>query len=417
MTVQPSHLVIGGGVIGLCTAYFLGKAGQRVTVIDRDPSGDTGCSQRNAGMVVPSHFTPLAAPGVVGQGLKWMLDRRSPFALRPGLNRSLWSWCWQFYRHANRRHALNSRELLRDLSLESRTLFEELAEELGFTFVRRGLLMLCESAAGLHEETEVAAEARSLGLEAEVCAPERLRELDPEVDLRVLGGVWFPRDAHLDPTAFLDALRRGILRQGGNIRSGKVMDFRKSGDSVVCALTAEGEELSAERFTLAAGIWSAPLARRLGLNLPMQAGKGYSFTLPQPTQQPELCYLLKEGRVAITPMGDKLRVAGTMEIGGSEGVINRRRLEGIITSFCRCFPAFKPGDFTGLEPWSGLRPCSPDGLPYIGRVRNLSNVVIAGGHAMLGLSLAPVTARLVVGLHAGAANVPRLDPARFGKTG
>lgn len=414
MKAQPSHLIIGGGVIGLCAAYFLGKAGHRVTVIDRDPSGRGSCSGRNAGMVVPSHFTPLAAPGVVGQGLKWMLDRRSPFALRPGLNRGLWSWCWQFYRHANCRHALNSRELLRDLSLESRRLFEELADELGFTFVRRGLLMLCQSEAGLREETETADVARSLGIEAEVCTPERLRELDPQIQMKALGGVWFPKDGHLDPTAFLEALRRGIIRQGGEIRSGEVTDFWITADSVASALTSEGEELPAEHFTLAGGVWSVPLARRLGLNLSMQAGKGYSFTLPHPAQLPHLCFLLKEGRVAVTPMGDGLRIAGTLEIGGNDLSINRNRLDGIIASFCRSFPAFQPRDFEGLEPWSGLRPCSPDGLPYIGRVRGLRNVAIATGHAMLGLSLAPVTARLLVGLHAGDPGDPRLDPARFG---
>lgn len=412
---RPSHVVIGGGVIGLCAAYFLCKAGHRVTVIDRDPSGGSSCSEGNAGMVVPSHFTPLAAPGVVWQGLKWMLNRRSPFALRPGLNRALWSWCWQFYRHANRRHVLNSRELLRDLSLESRGLFEELADELRFTFVRRGLLMLCESEAGLREETEAAEEARSIGIEAELCPPERLRELNPGTDMNVRGGVWFPKDGHLDPTAFLEALRQGIVRQGGEFRSGKVTDFRISGDSVLCAVTADGEEMPAEHFTLAGGVWSVPLAKLLGLNLSMQAGKGYSFTLPQPAQLPQLCYLLKEGRVAVTPMDDKLRVAGTMEIGGNERSINRKRLEGIIASFCRCFPAFQPRNFAGLKPWSGLRPCSPDGLPYLGKVRGLSNVVIATGHAMLGLSLAPVTARLVVGLHAGDPTDPRLDPARLGR--
>lgn len=408
------HLVIGGGLAGLSSAYFLAKAGCEVTVIDRDASRSESCSNRNAGMIVPSHFIPLAAPGVITQGIKWMFNRKSPFALKPQFSPSLWAWVWKFWRHSNERHVNDSRELLRDLSLESRSLYEELSEDLGFRLEKRGLLMLCQSEEGLHDEKEVAEMAGEIGVEAEVCGPERLRELDPAAEMKALGGVWFPQDCHLDSEEFLAALRAGIEKYGGTFLETDVVDFRIENSKVTHAITGEGEELAAEGFTIACGAWSSELAQKLGQNLPMQAGKGYSFTIPNPTQLPQLCSLLKEGRVAVTPMGETLRVAGTMEICGNDLSVNQHRLEGIVESFCRFFPAFEESNFKGLEPWSGLRPCSPDGLPYIGSANGVSNVMFATGHAMLGLSLASVTGRLIADafMKNGEVDV-RLDPSRF----
>lgn len=405
--------MVGGGVIGLCSAYYLARAGHRVAVVDRDASRREACSDENAGMVVPSHFIPLAAPGMISLGLKWMFNPRSPFFLRPRLDSALWSWCWKFFRHANRRHVENTQELLRDLSLESRGRFVDLAEELDFPLVKRGLLMLCRSEAGLEDEAEVAEAANVLGIEAEVCAPVRLRELDPDVAMDAIGGVWFPQDCHLDPGLFLGALRREIRERGGEFRDAEVTRADVEDGRVAALRLGDGESLAADEVVLATGAWAPDLARSLKLKLPMQAGKGYSFTLAEPRRLPRLCSLLKEGRVAVTPMGDQLRVAGTMEICGNDLSIDPRRLEGIIDSFCAFFPEFEPGDFRGVEPWSGLRPCSPDGLPYLGRVPGIRNAIVASGHSMLGLSLGPVTGRLVAACLEGESLDPRLDPARF----
>ena len=410
---EKKILVIGGGVIGLCSAYFLVRAGHRVVVIDRDPSRRESCSDRNAGMIVPSHFTPLAAPGVIAQGLKWMLNRRSPFFLRPRLDPKLWQWCWQFYRHCNRRHVENSQELLRDLSLESRSLFQQLAEDLDFELVERGLLMLCQTDAGLREEREVAEAANRLGIKAEVCGPERLRELDPAVSMNAVGGVWFEQDAHLDSQKFLGALRVGIRNQGGEFRDGEVVELAVNNSKIDRARLSDGEVIATDQVIIAGGVWSPQLAKPLGLKLPMQGGKGYSFTLTKPPKLPQLCSLLKEGRVAVTPMGDSLRVAGTMEICGDDLSIDRVRLGGVIDAFCRFFPEFSADDFAGLEPWSGLRPCSPDGLPYVGRVPGMANALAATGHSMLGLSLGPVTGRMIADQLTGADIDKRLSPGRF----
>jgi len=317
-------------------------------------------------MIVPSHFIPLAAPGVVGQGLKWMLNPSSPFFLRPRIDWDLFRWVTTFLRHANAKHVEKSMTLLRDLGLESRRLHAELARDENFPLVERGLLMLCESEKGLEEEIEVAEQATKLGFE---------------------------------------------------IIEDTVEDFQISGETISAAKMNSGKSLSGDEFVLAGGVITNNLSKKIGLKLPMQSGKGYSLTLNTPKKLPRICSLLKEGRVAVTPMGNTLRVAGTMEICGNERSIRQKRLQGIINSFCRVYRDFEPDDFVDLKPWVGLRPCSPDGLPYIGEAPNHRNVTIASGHSMLGLSLAPITGKLVsqmVSEKSLSFDFSALNPARFG---
>lgn len=410
-------LIIGGGVIGLCCGWSLARAGRTVTILDRHPTRRESCSDENAGMVVPSHFIPLAAPGVIAQGLKWMLNPKSPFYLRPRLDPALWSWCWQFFRHANARHVEDTKQLLADFSLESRRLFLEWAEELQFDLTTRGLMMLCRTEAGLEDEAKVAALAAAVGVKAEVCDAARVRELDPDAQMDVAGAVWFAQDCHLDPLDFLEALRTAIRAKGGRFLEGECAEFNRQGDRLTGIRTTADETLNAEHVILAGGAWTPELTRQLSLRIPMQGGKGYSLTLREPAELPRLCSLLKEARVAVTPMGNKLRVGGTMEICGTDLSINRTRLQGIIEGFCEFFPAFSPDDFNGIEPWSGLRPCTPDGLPCIGLIPGTQNATVATGHNMLGLSLGPVTGELVAAQLAGqpsiAFDAQRLDPRRF----
>lgn len=410
-------LIIGGGVIGLCCGWSLARAGRTVTILDRHPTRRESCSDENAGMVVPSHFIPLAAPGVIAQGLKWMLNPKSPFYLRPRLDPALWSWCWQFFRHANVRHVEDTKQLLADFSLESRRLFLEWAEELQFDLTTRGLMMLCRTEAGLEDEAKVAALAAAVGVKAEVCDAARVRELDPDAQMDVAGAVWFAQDCHLDPLDFLEALRTAIRAKGGRFLEGECAEFNRQGDRLTGVRTTADETLNAEHVILAGGAWTPELTRQLCLRIPMQGGKGYSLTLREPAELPRLCSLLKEARVAVTPMGNKLRVGGTMEICGTDLSINRTRLQGIIEGFCEFFPAFSPDDFNGIEPWSGLRPCTPDGLPCIGPIPGTQNATVATGHNMLGLSLGPVTGELVAaqltGQLSAAFDAQRLDPRRF----
>ncbi|MFT5109027.1 MAG: D-amino-acid dehydrogenase [Pseudoalteromonas tetraodonis] len=417
MSQQREVIVVGGGVIGLSIAHYLARDGHAVRVIERAPSLERSCSEGNAGMIVPSHFIPLAAPGVITQGLKWMLNPKSPFSLKPRLDFALARWIWLFWRHSTNRHVHNSETLLRDLSLESRRLHVELSEQGNFPLVQRGLLMLCQTQHGLDDEVEVAEAAHRLGLEAEVFDRKRLHELEPDTEINAIGGVWFPQDCHLAPDDFISALKSSISANGGEFIQAEASTLLQDSGRVRGIATADGEKFEAATTILAGGIETSTLARQASLDLPMQGGKGYSLTLPDPAHNPQICSLLKEGRVAVTPMGDQLRVAGTMEICGSDTSIAKSRLAGIIESFCRFYPQYDPADFQGLKPWVGLRPCSPDGLPYIGEVPNHEGLIIATGHSMMGLSLAPVTGRLVAQLVTGetpSIDISKLAPGRFG---
>ncbi len=411
-------VIVGAGVIGLCCAHFLRARGHHVTVVDRHPESRDGCSFGNAGMIVPSHFIPLAAPGMTSLALKWMFNPKSPFYIRPRLSLDLITWGLRFMRAANPDHVARSAPLLRDLSLASRALYEQLAETHAddFGLVKRGLLMLCATQHALDDEAAVALRARELGLAAEVVSPARAAELDPGVRMSVAGAVYFPQDCHLVPQRFMATLLR-LTRDAGVVFhwSNEITGWRAPRGRVEAVVTSAGE-LEADEFVLAGGSWSPATVRDLGLTLPMQAGKGYSVTLSRPRELPQLCSIFNEARVAVTLMGSTLRIGGTMELSGLDESIRPERVAGITESVPRYFPNFTPDDFRDLPVWRGLRPCAPDGLPYLGRFGRYPNLCAATGHAMMGLSLAPITGKLVAELVAGdTPSLPlgALSPDRF----
>jgi len=390
-----------------------------VTVIDRQAEDRDGCSFGNAGMVVPSHFVPLAAPGMVALGFRWMWNPESPFYIKPRLDPELFAWGWRFIRASTAGRVRAAAPLLRDLNLASRSEYERLASELPdeFGLVQRGLLMLCRTEHGLEEEAAFAAKAEALGVPARVLGVKETAAMDPTVTMDVAGSVFFPKDCHLSPHRFMKAVLEECGRLGVRFLWGsEVTGVRRERDRVRSLETTAGE-IPVGRLVLAGGSWSSRLGAGLGLSIPMQAGKGYSLTLDRPRQLPELCSILTEARVAVTPMGGSLRFGGTMEIAGLNENITERRVRGIVKAAVRYFPAYEPGDFEGIRPWRGLRPCSPDGLPYLGRSRRVANLVVATGHAMMGLSLGPITGRLVVELLAGdrpSFNLDLVSPDRYG---
>lgn len=416
MKKSKKVVVVGGGVIGLSSAYYALKRGFAVTVLDREPAGGDNCSTGNAGMVVPSHFIPLAAPGVLAQGLRWMFDRRSPFFVKPKPDLSLARWGWLFMRHSCEAHVAASRELLRDLNLESRRLFAELAGEGEFGLVMRGLLMLCRTEHGLEEEAKVARQANSIGLQADVLDATQTAAADPSIQMSVVGSVHFRDDCHLDPARFLNELRRRVLEMGGRIHAGQELQRFEHRNGSITAGVCAAERFEGDQFVIAGGSWTNRMLKTLGIRLPLQPGKGYSLTLPSPPEQPGLCSIFCEDKVAVTPMGRSLRFGGTMEIGSMNLRIDPLRVQGIVRSVSRYFPKFCDQDFGGIQPWAGLRPVSPDGIPYLGRVKRYPNLIVNTGHAMMGLSLAPVSGRLAADLLAGDEPfrpIEAMAPGRF----
>lgn len=410
-------LIIGGGVIGLCSAYYAARAGHQVTVIDDHSAEYEGCSYGNAGMVVPSHFVPLAAPGMVALGLKWMWNPESPFYIKPTLSPEVLSWGYKFWRAANPEHVRQAAPLLRDLSFASRACFEEIAKVHDFGLVTKGLLMLCKTEHAFEEESKFAEKARALGVPAESLDAHKTAALDPGVRMDIAGSVYFPKDCHLSPNRFMAFLKTELVRMGVEIRwRTSVTGFVVEGSRVKAIKTSTGT-VEADEIVIAGGSWSPQVAGWLNLKIPMQAGKGYSLTLTKPRALPQLCAIFTEARMAITPMGSSLRFGGTMEIAGLNENINPVRVRGIIKSVPKYYPDFTSADFEGIKPWCGLRPCSPDGMPYIGRTNHFQNVTIATGHAMMGLSLGPITGKLVTEVISGekpSHDLTLVNPDRYG---
>ncbi len=410
-------LIVGAGVVGLSAAWHAAQKGHSVTVVDGGAPDDPGCSFGNAGMVTPSHFVPLAAPGMVALGLRYMLDPAGPFYVKPRLDRDLLRWGAAFWRASNARAVARAAPVLRDLLLASRAGFvrwSTLWPDFGFT--PAGLYMLCESARSLEHEARGAEHARTLGIPAEVLSGADANAHALGVGLDVAGAVFYPLDCHLVPQRLMETLRRETQKAGGAIAWGAPVTGWRARDGRIEAVRTPGGDLEADEFVVCAGVWSADLARQLDLRLPMQAGKGYSLTLAEPRRLPRTCAILVEARLAVTPMEGALRVGGTMELSGSDMRIDPRRVRGIVKSFVRRFPDFHAHDFDGVVPWAGLRPCSPDGLPYLGRTKRYANLTTATGHAMMGVSLAPVTGRLVAEIVSGeppSIDLAALDPDRY----
>lgn len=418
MTQTKKVAVIGAGVIGLMSAYYARQQGFEVTVIEKNAPQRDSSSYGNAGLIVPSHITPLAAPGVINQGLRWLLDNESPFYVKPRLDMDLLRWGYYFWRSSTQAHVENSAPLFRDLSFASKREYQALSRVLGddIQLTERGVLMLCRTEAGLEEEAHVAAHAETLGIKIKVLSQQDVQALEPDLELDVIGAVHFLDDAHLNPAVLMGKLQAWLEANGVQfVWNRDVVGIERDGDrvkGVVARVTDDTstDTINADAFVLCAGSWSPEFAKALNVRLPIQAGKGYSMTLEPPPIQPNYPALLVEAKVAVTPFANSLRVGGTMEIAGINHRVNANRVRGIIKSACQYYPELTPDAFQDVPVWHGLRPCSPDGLPFIGKTRQFENVIVATGHAMVGLSLAPVTGKLVSELLVGATPTVMLEP-------
>jgi D-amino-acid dehydrogenase len=409
--------IIGGGVVGLCSAYYLNRAGYRVTVLDAgDFSG--GCSFGNAGMIVPSHFIPLAAPGMISKGIRWMFNSSSPFYIRPRWSGDLVRWGYHFYRSSTEKHVERSVPVLKEISLWSKDLYRQLSKEpfFDFGFAERGLLMLYQTREVEREEQGTVRLAHRHGMRAEVLTPQQVQALEPDVEVSVRGGIYFPEDAHLIPQELVRCLLTHLKAAGVTFEANaEVRDFVVVGGKVTATETVRGD-FHFDQVVIAGGAWSGGIAKKVGLSLPLQAGKGYSFTQEGVEKNIRVPSIFVESRVAVTPMGPALRFGGTMEIAGLDHSINLRRVKGIVDSIRDYYPAMNVGLPSPTEVWHGLRPCSPDGLPYLGRLSYLQNVVVATGHAMMGVSLGAATGKIVADLVRYEKTEPALkmfSPERF----
>lgn len=405
MDIETDVAIIGGGAVGLSVAYVLQQRGRTVTVLERGEF-EAGCSTGNAGLIVPSHVIPLAAPGVIQQGLRWLLRRDSPFRIKPRLDVGLLRWLWRFYWACSEEHVERSIPLLRDLNLESRAIYEQWLGAQNFGFRSTGLLMLHETETGKKKGEKEAERAREAGLEVSRLDSEELKEVSAHLPGSVQGGVYYHQDALLDPLQLIGSLRQTLAPEDVSLRGGvEVTGFERKNGAVQFIRTTNGR-VRANDIVIAAGTWSAALGEQVGVNVPVEPGKGYSVTFNVPEERPSVPFILTEKKVSVTPLGDRMRFAGTLELSGFDRSVDWHRVQPILDTAERYVD-----DASGLseveDVWVGFRPCSPDGLPIIGRVPGIDNLALATGHSMMGISLAPITAELIADILEGQR--PRID--------
>ena len=410
-------LVIGGGVIGLSCAYVLRRRGYQVRVVDAGEMG-AGASFGNGGWVCPSLSGPVPAAGGVTRSLRWMLRRDSPLLVRPGLDPAVWSWLISFARHCNRRDFQAGLEAVAAMAASSTRRFREL-ESAGVEFEihRQGLLFLFLTRKAAFEEMAALVRMEALGCQpAQWIEAEQLRGLEPAADGVPMLGILAPDDEHVRPETLTAGLATWLRKAGVDLVPNTAVEhIRVTNGRASVAVSSSGEEITADAFVLAAGVESRALGRELGALIPLIGGKGYSITYAGSAPALSHPLYLAEARVAISPYRDGVRVLGTMELGTRSEAIDRGRVEAMVRACAWYLPRLR---LTGeATPWAGMRPMVPDGLPVIGPAAGAANAVVATGHAMLGITLAPATGELVADILEGRELSPfaaAFSPDRFG---
>ena len=393
--MSKNVIIIGGGIIGLSSAYYLQQEGHQVTVIDQT-NMDAGASYVNAGYISPSHIIPLSAPGVMKNGLKWMLNSASPLYIKPRLDLDFLKWTWAFNKSCSADHVQKSIPAIKEIALLSQELYEEIHQIKGFTshYEKKGLLMLCQTEKMLEHEINVANLARREGLDVVELNSEELKTLEPNVKLNAIGALYFKCDSHSTPNEFMETMKTYLEEAGVKFYLNEQVVDLEIENKLITAIKTNKQTLKADEFVLAAGSWTSLLSKKIGLKLLLQAGKGYRINSNLQTNI-TIPAILAEKKVAATPMHGFTRFAGTMEIAGINHVIRQERVEAISNAVTNYYPEIKLSSEEKSQAACGLRPVSPDGLPYIGKSSKCVNLTIATGHAMMGWSMGPATGKLV----------------------
>lgn len=393
--MSKSVVIIGGGIIGLSSAYYLQKEGHQVTIIDQS-NMDEGASYVNAGYISPSHIIPLSAPGVMKKGLKWMFNSSSPLYIKPRLDLDFLKWIWAFNKSCNAAHVQKSIPVIKDIAILSQELYEEILkkEEFSSHYEKKGLLMLCQTEKMLEDEIKLANIAKQNGLDVVELNKEEIKALEPDVEIDAMGAVYFKCDAHSTPKGFMDNMIAYLKEAGVQFFTNEIVEDLDVNEGKIKAVKTNKQTFKADEFVLAAGSWSPLLSKKVGLNLLLQAGKGYRIDSTKNTGI-TLPAILTEAKVAVTPMHGFTRFAGTMEIAGINHNIRKERVEAIAKAASRYYPNIELTEEEKSRVACGLRPVSPDGLPYIGKSLKCKNLSIAAGHAMMGWSMGPATGKLI----------------------
>lgn len=409
-------VIVGGGIIGLSTAYYLQKEGHKVTVIDKSDLS-SGASFVNAGYITPSHIIPLAAPGMITKGIKWMFNSASPFYVKPRLDIDFLKWAWEFKKASTPAKVEKAIPAIKDINILSRDLYEAMkaSNDFSFQYDRKGILMCYKTEKAGEAEWEVGQRAIKEGLNVQNLTAEEVHRMEPNAHLNIKGAVFYDSDAHMTPGGFMNEMARYLRANGVDLLAKEEVTDMEFSDGKIKKIITDKRILGADEVVIAAGSWSSLVTKKLGLKIPVEAGKGYRINVKRPTGI-TIPAILMEAKVAVTPMDGFTRFAGTMEIAGINHKINPVRVKAIAKASESYYNGLKIEQSELDSAACGLRPCSPDGLPYIGRPRKYKNLIIATGHAMMGWSLGPATGKLVSEILAGektSCDTTLYSPDRF----
>lgn len=405
MLGKKDIVIVGAGVIGLACAYYLRQAGRSVCVVDQRQAGQ-GASHANCGLVTPSHALPITQPGMVAKGLKWMLRGDSPFYIKPDLDLPKFLWLLRFAGRCNERDMRRAMLGRQAILNSSRTLFDELfaRHTMDVEWRDEGVLFVFKYAEGMHAYEKTNALLAERGLGATPLTGSDLHKREPALADDIYGAWHYEMDAHLKPDKLVAEWRRVISEMGVEIKENFAVQSIEG-----TTIRGPAGELSGEKLILATGAWSSKLGKMIGCEIPIQPGKGYSITMSQPQQSVQIPCLFQEAKMVATPFASGYRLGGTMEFAGFDETLNEKRIGAIRRSAARYLKT--PEGDTITERWFGWRPMTWDGLPIIDVVPSNQDILVAAGHNMLGLSMAPATGRLAAELILGQS--PHINPSPY----
>lgn len=388
--------IVGGGIIGASIAYELQSRGHQTRIIEKNKIGH-GCSYGNAGWMTPCFAMPLPLPGNFFKSLKWLINPDSPLYIKPEPSVLLVRWLLTFLKNMNQAQAERAVEGLVKLSLESLSRYEALSKKFPeINFEKKGLLMVAQTIEGVKAAEAEMHFVATHKVPGRVLSPEQCRELEPALTGPLLGGVYFPEEAHGEPLKIVEALVQGAKALGCEVlEDTELQSWICEGDKITTIQTNRGEH-EVESVVWAAGSWSEAWSEKLKLRVPILGGKGYALIVPPIEVQPKTPLMLLEKKIAVTPRNGSLRIAGTLELVNQDFSVTERRVKTIVKG-TREFLTL-PKELEVKELWKGLRPCTPDGVPLIGWNKNFKNMMMACGHQLLGLQSGMGTGAFVADL-------------------
>ncbi|MCR9250712.1 MAG: FAD-dependent oxidoreductase [bacterium] len=388
-------LIIGGGVIGLFCAYYLSETNSRITILDKGPANEAS-SHGNCGLITPSHVLPLNSWPLVFTALKSMRKGDAPFHMKPQISKQFLNWGMQFLRNCNHNRVINNARSIQELLTPSRAYYDELfeKEEIECNWRQNGIYFLFKNKNEFDHFSKENELTSRFGQNAIRIPKQELLEKEPALREDIAGAWIYSDDAWLRPNELVSGLKKILVGRGVEfLESAEVVGFEKYKDRLINARTSKGVEIKSNQFVLAAGAWSPLLASKMGLNLPIIPGKGYSITMGNQQNAPTRPIIMMERMVVATPWSNGYRLGSTMELAGYDSSLNLNRLNALRRGASEYLKTSSQGN--PEEVWTGWRPLTPDSVPIIGPSKKISNLTYATGHGMLGMSMGPATGKIV----------------------